>query len=117
VGPYTRQALTERRAAQALSGVHAVTDPEPSTGGVTAAERARRLYEQVGTLNDYARDADSVWIVAAGQQGDEDGTAIQQLADFLDTVRRALAHPTGPSARALAEALRCYEHDRTGGAS
>ena len=97
MGPYTRKLLTEQRAA-----VHIVVEPERADGGPPLADRTRQLYEQVGTLYEFMDDT--------GGQGEG------QLADFLGTVRRALASPGGPSARALTEALRRYERDRTGAA-
>jgi len=102
MGPYTQRVLAERRAHAA---VHIVAEHEPADGGLTLADRTRQLYEQVGTLYRKMGAADT------------NGAGIEELGDFLDTARRALASPGGPSARAFAEALRRYERDRTGGAA
>src|SRR5690242_2617771 len=101
MGPYTAQVLAEQRAA----------------GNAPVSDRARQLYEQIGVLYGAADDADTSAAVFPHYPEPGEGPIAQQLAGFLDEVRLALATPAGPTARALGEALRRYERDRTGGRS
>jgi hypothetical protein len=110
MGPYTRQALDEHRAA-AESGAHVVGPRGPR------AELTLHFYETVGVLYAAAEHSDLERQRETGLQGDEDGTAVQTFAELLHDVRVALASPGGPTALALTEALRRYERDRTGGRS
>lgn len=71
----------------------------------------RRLFEQLGTLYTAADDADAADGAHVGE-----GAAVQELADFLDTVGRALRNPQGGTAQALRLALHRYEHSRAGAA-
>jgi len=76
---------------------------------------SRQLYEQIGALYEHAQRADTFTLQASGQPGGEDGMAVQQLADFLDTVRAALGlGHFSATHKALDAALRRYEHDRAG---
>ena len=104
-GRHTREALRRLAARQGVevSGLVHMTH-QPELPGVTASlgDRSRELYEQVGTLYTFVSASDGP--VAA----------TEELADFLATVTRALAAPSGPTAAALTLALRRYETDRTG---
>lgn len=72
-----------------------------------------RLYEQIGTLYGHAERADAAERAETGQQGDEDGTAVQELTRFLEEVHAALrlGHYSGQHA-ALNTVLRRYAADR-----
>lgn len=72
-----------------------------------------RLYEQIGTLYGHAERADAATRAETGLQGDEDGTAVQEFANFLETVGAALrlGHYSGTHA-ALTAALHRYGADR-----
>jgi len=110
MGPYTAKVLAERRSAGMESGVYTVhpgqTLDDSIAHSAPVGERTRQLYETIGGL--YA---------AVSGDGSEVSTfpATDELADFLDTVRRALMAPQGQSAIALMQAITRYERDRTGG--
>jgi hypothetical protein len=103
VGPYTAQTLAEVRAAATQSGVHIVGPRE--TGARPRPELALHFYETVG----------SIYTSVAGGDVPDPIAGAEEFAEFLHDVRIALASPGGPTARALDEALRRYEQDRTGG--
>lgn len=96
MGPYTRQAVAEQRAA-------AATRPDPDAG--------RRLYEQIGALYQAATEAGTV---LTGDGCAHDDRYEQELADFLATVREVARTARTPAGEALATAIRRYERDRTG---
>lgn len=73
----------------------------------------RRLFEQVGTLYEVIESAEPRTIKMAS---DDETRGVQELADFLDTVGRALRNPQGGTAQALRLALHRYEHSRAGAA-
>lgn len=74
------------------------------------ADAVRVLYEQIGVLYACTHEDDERSI------GHPDaGVATEELASFLDTVRRALINPAG--AAVLHAALVRYETDRTRGDS
>lgn len=73
----------------------------------------RKLYEQIGALYGHAERADAAQRAETGQQGDEDGTAVQELTLFLEGVHAALrlGHYSLTHA-ALSRALHRYMADR-----
>jgi hypothetical protein len=107
MGPYTRQLLDEQRAADMTSGVHIVGPRE--TANRPRSELARHFRETVGALYGRLQLGDEYAIGSIEEQG------VEALAALLHDVRVALASPGGPTALALADALRRYENDRTGG--
>jgi hypothetical protein len=107
-GRYTREALqrlARLEGAEVRGPVFMTHQPELPGVIPGAGERSRELYEQVGTLyRSVERD----------QEGHGDIGYVDEMADFLATVARALAAPSGATAHALATALRRFEADRTG---
>lgn len=109
-GRHVQAALDEQRAGRvprradvsigAESPVHVVVPEQRTTPDPDAV---RRLYEQIGTLYGLAESVAS--------EHNDDG-AVQEVADFLDTVRRAVRSPGGQTAAALRLALHRYEHAR-----
>jgi hypothetical protein len=100
-GRHVRDALDALTSASAVYTATARVSPNPDT--------TRRLFEQLGTLYDRAQLADDY--TTRSEQA-EHGAAVQELAAFVDTVRRALRHPQGATAQALRLALHRYEHAR-----
>lgn len=114
VGRHVRAVLDEQRA----RGVARVPQPVESAWveGLTSAVHTvlppgrypvpddRQLYEQIG----------SIYTSMAGGDVPDPTAGVEDLADFLDTVRHALLRPDGPTAAVLLRALTRYEHDRTG---
>lgn len=104
MGPYTRQVLDEQRA----SGPVFVAGPR-ETGNRPRPELAQHFHKTVGTLHGRLQLGDEYAIGSIEEQG------VEAFAELLHDVRVALASPGGPTALALADALRRYERDRTGG--
>ncbi len=97
------------------STVGAPAAPAGPAGPVTPdADAVRALYEQVGVLYGNAATADTTLNMLSNGKipVTAPGPAMEELAGFLDTVRRALINPAG--AAVLHAALVRYERDRTG---
>lgn len=101
-GRHVRDALVVQRQREADALV-AVSRP------AVDPDRVRRLFEQIGALYGRLQLGDEYGIGAIEEQG------VEEFADFLDTVYRAVRNPGGNTAAALRAALHRYEHARNPG--
>ena len=110
-GRHIRAALSARLAAAEVEAANTGAEIVYTAMRRTAPnpDDVRQLFEQIGVLYGRAQEADAFTRETFSQQGDEDGMAVQQLADFLDTVGRALRNTGGGTAAALRAALQRYE--------